>query len=118
MSLGVGGPVSLNRNKLYLLVYNHARIARGRRSGPRTPLNIAISEDGVAWETVMALEDRSGEYSYPAVIQTADGSVHITYTYRRASIKHVVLAPTPRYEKAGGAVLSRLGDRSGEGGRP
>lgn len=70
----------------HLLVYNHT--PKGR-----TPLNVAISRDGRAWQIVHVLESEPGEYSYPAVIQTADGRVHITYTWRRERIKHVVIDP-------------------------
>jgi predicted neuraminidase len=46
------------------------------------------------WRPAAVLEDQaSGEYSYPAMIQTRDGLVHITYTWRRDRIKHVVLDP-------------------------
>ncbi len=69
-----------------LLVFNNTR--RGR-----TPLNVAVSSDGKQWDVVLTLEDTPGEYSYPAVIQTADGLVHTTYTHHRKSIKHVVLDP-------------------------
>jgi predicted neuraminidase len=70
----------------HLLVYNHT--PKGR-----TPLNVAVTRDGKTWEAVHVLESEPGEYSYPAVIQTADGLVHITYTWRRLRIKHVVLDP-------------------------
>jgi predicted neuraminidase len=69
-----------------LLVYNHT-------SKGRSPLNVAISEDGMTWKSALVLEDRPGEYSYPAVIQTSDGLVHITYTWKRERIKHVVIDP-------------------------
>jgi predicted neuraminidase len=70
-----------------LLVYNP--VTRGR-----TPLAVAVSRDGRAWTKVLTLEDEPGEYSYPAVIQTSDGRVHITYTWRRERVKHVVVDPT------------------------
>lgn len=70
----------------HVLVYNHT--ARGR-----TPLNMALSEDGKTWKAAAVLESEPGEYSYPAVIQTRDGTIHITYTWRRQRVKRVVLDP-------------------------
>jgi len=69
-----------------LVVYNHT--TRGR-----SPLNIAVSSDGKIWKAALTLEDQPGEYSYPAVIQTGDGLVHVTYTWKRKLIKHVVIDP-------------------------
>ena len=74
------------RDGRHLLVYNHT--PKGR-----TPLNVAVSKDGLAWEMVKVLEDEPGEYSYPAVIQSRDGKVHITYTWKREKIRYVVLDP-------------------------
>ena len=70
----------------HLLVYNHT-------SKGRSPLNVAISKDGVEWSAALVLENEPGEYSYPCVIQTSDGLVHIGYTWHRSKIKHVVLDP-------------------------
>ena len=73
----------------HLLVYNHTST-----KDRRTPLNVAISSDGKDWKSAYVLEDQSGaEFSYPAVIQSADGLVHITYTWKRRCIKHAVLDP-------------------------
>jgi predicted neuraminidase len=61
----------------------------------RCPLSVAISRDGDRWKTIFALETevkRFG-YAYPAVIQTRDGLIHISYTWNRERIKHVVLDP-------------------------
>lgn len=76
-----------------LLVYNHTTTTPGRWGGPRSPLNVAVSEDGKAWKAALVLESEPGEYSYPAVIQTADGMVHITYTWKRQKVRHVVVDP-------------------------
>ena len=75
-----------------LLVYNHT-VRGGPFPAGRNMLNVAISADGRNWKPVLTLERSPGEYSYPAVIQASDGSIHITYTYQRQSVKHVALDP-------------------------
>ena len=74
----------------FALVYNPSPTGRAK-------LDIAISADGKSWKRAAALEDSAGEYSYPAMIQTRDGRVHVTYTWKRERIKHVVLDPA-RFE--------------------
>ena len=76
-----------------VLIYNHSKPTPGKWGGPRTPLNVAVSADGVEWQAALVLEDEPGEYSYPAVIQARDGLVHFTYTWKRKRIKHVVANP-------------------------
>ena len=87
----------------HLLVYNHKVRIDGAWAGSRSRLNVALSDDGAAWDASLMLEDQDGEYSYPAVIQTGDGLVHLTYTHRRTRIRHVVLDPAalPRHSMAG-----------------
>jgi predicted neuraminidase len=77
----------LLRDGRALLVYNHSR-------ENRNVLNVAVSEDGVNWQAACEIEkDVGGELSYPAVIQTQDGLVHVTYTWKRERIRHAVLDP-------------------------
>lgn len=74
-----------------VLVYNPQK-GGGDWVNGRNKLNIAASVDGKSWKDVAVLEDQeSGEFSYPAIIQTSDGKIHVTYTYNRKSIKHIEL---------------------------
>ena len=70
----------------FLLVYNPTATGRAK-------LDVAMSPDGKVWKRAVMLEDSAGEYSYPAMIQTRDGRIHLTYTWKRERIKHVVLDP-------------------------
>ncbi len=84
---GIDG--TMLRDGRELLVFN-------RSETERTPLTVAVSADGKTWQDLLVLEKDPGEYSYPAVIQTHDGLVHITYTWKRRRIKHVVIDPGTR----------------------
>jgi predicted neuraminidase len=78
-----------------LLVYNH-NVRTGSHNKGRSPLNVAVSKDGTNWLAALVLEDDPDApdgFAYPAVIQTSDGLVHITYTWERKSIRHVVIDP-------------------------
>ena len=76
-----------------LLVYNHT-IRKSPFPSGRNMLNVAISSDGNNWKPILTLErEPKSEFSYPAVIQAKDGKVHITYTWKRTSVKHVILDP-------------------------
>jgi predicted neuraminidase len=68
----------------HVMVYNDTE--KGR-----SPLNVGVSADGEKWQNVLTLEDERGEFSYPAAIQTKDGRVHVTYTWKRQKVRHVVI---------------------------
>ena len=79
--------ISMTRlaNGHLVLVYNDTQTSR-------TPLSITRSlDEGGTWEKPLHLESNPGEYSYPCVMQSSDGMIHITYTFRRYAIKHVEL---------------------------
>jgi len=79
------------KNGIQLIVYNPQTPGKEWFNG-RAKLNVAVSADGISWKDIAVLENgTTQEYSYPAVIQTQDGKVHITYTYDRKNIKYIVL---------------------------
>lgn len=89
------------RNGKHLLVYNHVGVKESAYiEKARTPINVAISDDGITWKAAAILEDAViGEYSYPSVIQGQDGTVHIVYTWCRKKIKYVKINPSKLSEK-------------------
>ena len=55
----------------------------------RTPLSVSVSADkGVSWSSPQTLESGEGELSYPSIIQTADGIIHVTYSHQLGFIQH------------------------------
>jgi predicted neuraminidase len=72
------------RDGRFLLVYNPSTIDRKK-------LALATSTDGRTWSAPFIVEEGPREYSYPAMIVGSDGLVHLTYTWRRERIRHVVM---------------------------
>ena len=70
---------------------SHLLICNPMEKG-RNKLSVLVSPDGKAWNELLVLEDQpKGEFSYPAIIQGHDGTVHLTYTWNREKIKYVQL---------------------------
>ncbi|MCA9023731.1 MAG: exo-alpha-sialidase [Planctomycetaceae bacterium] len=57
----------------------------------RTPLVVALSHDGIVWDEITVLEDTPGQFSYPTLIQTDDGRLHVTYSWQIEAIRHAVI---------------------------
>lgn len=80
--------VTLSNGK-HVLIYNNFATIPGTPKGPRNPLSIAISNDGLNWQHLITLEDCPiGDYSYPAIIEGRDGTLHCVYTWRRFRIAY------------------------------
>jgi predicted neuraminidase len=74
-----------------VMIFNNTTVGR-------TPLNLAVSTDGEHFRVFATLEDAVGQYSYPALIQGPDGSLEMTYTWQRKTIKyaHLPLSDVPK----------------------
>ncbi len=67
---------------LHLLVCNP--LEKGRNK-----LGLFASPDGKEWREILLLENQpEGEFSYPAIIEAKDGTIHITYTWNRTKVKY------------------------------
>jgi predicted neuraminidase len=77
------GAVRLSDGRL-LLAFNDSNAGREN-------LRLALSNDeGVTWRRAGTLVEEPGEeFSYPFLLQTSDGLVHVTYTWKRRNIRHV-----------------------------
>ncbi|SFU37274.1 alpha-L-fucosidase [Pustulibacterium marinum] len=79
------------KNGDFLMVYNPLPEGKNWWEG-RNKLNLAYSKDGENWTDIYQLEnEKEGEFSYPAIIQSENGIIHITYTHNRSHIKYVAL---------------------------
>jgi predicted neuraminidase len=68
-----------------LLAFNDSKRTRDN-------LSLAVSPDGGAnWMRIAEIENNPGEeFSYPYMIRSSDGRIHLVYTWRRKRIKQVV----------------------------
>lgn len=89
---------------------SYAEVPAGTRTAfwgtPRAPMTLALSDDdGLTWPHKLALEtgdgycmtnnsaeQRNRELSYPSIVQTADGALHVAYTHHRQRIRHLVVS--------------------------
>ena len=72
-------------NRWHVLVHNP--------SG-RSPVSVAISQDGENWNMAIPELDEGGAMDYPSIIQTADKMLHVTYSWGgHEKVKHVVINP-------------------------
>lgn len=76
-------------NQRFVLIYNDFATLPGTNKGPRTPISLACSADGTEWHHFLTFEKSPiSQYSYPAIIQGSDGTLHCTYTWRRQRIAY------------------------------
>lgn len=73
-----------------LLRLHSGRLVLAFNNSParRTPLCVMIAEEDERWGWMRTLEEGPAEYSYPTLIQTSDGIIHMVYTYQREHIHY------------------------------
>ncbi|MCB9061937.1 MAG: exo-alpha-sialidase [Halobacteriovoraceae bacterium] len=57
----------------------------------RNPINIALSNNlGENFNIINEIDTTGNEMSYPCLLQTSNGQIHISYTFNRKMIKHAI----------------------------
>lgn len=82
-----------NANACMTLLHNGQLVmAYNPTTKARTPISIAISKDhGQHWVRIFDLWKEPGfEFSYPCILETPDGLIHVVYTFKRRTIAHDV----------------------------
>jgi len=71
-------------------------LAWNPQTANRDKLALSLSRDeGATWSAPKIVEDGpGGEFSYPALLQGRDGTVHLAYTWQRRTIKHLAFTPS------------------------
>eukprot|EP00239_Pterosperma_sp_CCMP1384_P001783 CAMPEP_0197848218 /NCGR_PEP_ID=MMETSP1438-20131217/7991_1 /TAXON_ID=1461541 /ORGANISM="Pterosperma sp., Strain CCMP1384" /LENGTH=394 /DNA_ID=CAMNT_0043460361 /DNA_START=122 /DNA_END=1306 /DNA_ORIENTATION=- len=75
----------------YALQSGRIAMVYNPQTDSRDPLAVSISEDGgITWPFTRILEHDDGkqEFSYPTMTQTSDGMIHVSYTWKRETIKY------------------------------
>ena len=83
-------------------MFGRLLLAYNPQTANRNKLALALSRDaGASWSAPRLVEDATGgeEFSYPALLQGRDGTIHLAYTWQRKAIKHVSFAPSWLEEK-------------------
>jgi predicted neuraminidase len=72
-----------------LLAFNDSKHGRAN-------LRLGLSTDnGKSWQRIATLADEpKAEFSYPFLLQTRDGTIHVVYTWKRKAVKHVTFNET------------------------
>ncbi len=79
-------------NGVLALAYNPRENLPGYYKGPRTPLEIAVSQDnGRTFHHLVTLEDQAGNFAYPAIIAD-ENRIMVTYTWNRERIRYCEFA--------------------------
>jgi predicted neuraminidase len=92
-------PITNYDSALALLRLSSGRLLLAANPTPaRNVLQLFWStDDGLHWQPSLVVERDSNlhaEYSYPALAQSADGRIHLLYTFRREAIAHAVFNET------------------------